>query len=74
MLATQNGLTNYSSATFESWFSCCQIVVLARVIEGWNQVDLTAHGVSILVDILRSREDHVIILTGASKQVSQIRN
>ena len=41
-----------------------QIVVLARVIVDRDQVSLTAEGVTSLVELLQSKVDNVIILSG----------
>ena len=39
-----------------------QVVVLARVIVDQDQVSLTARGITLLVDKLRSGEDKVLVL------------
>jgi len=41
-----------------------QMVVLARVIIGSDQVSLTARGITQLVRLLGSREENIVILCG----------
>ena len=42
------------------------MVVLARVIVDVDQVSLSAKGVTTLVHILKSKDDHAVILAGRS--------
>lgn len=44
---------------------CFQIVVLSRVIIDQDQVTLTARGVSMLVDMVRSEDDNAVVLASS---------
>ncbi len=41
-----------------------QIVVLARVISGLDEVTLTARGVTVLVELLQSDQSTTVVITG----------
>ncbi|KAL8609317.1 hypothetical protein ACOMHN_048873 [Nucella lapillus] len=51
-----------SDDEYQQCYSAFQVVVLARVIVDWEQVQLTARGISQLVDKLKSLDDKVLVL------------
>ncbi|XP_061167170.1 ankyrin and armadillo repeat-containing protein-like [Saccostrea echinata] len=54
-----------SSVEYDVCYAAFQIVVLARVIVDQDQVNLTARGVTLLVEKLHSKEDNVIVLAAS---------